>query len=240
MGLAEATWDECHRHLGSVSQLIAQTFATASTIEVLEAGCGSATHLEFPTGTRLTGIDISPLQLARNTRLNVRIQADLETHRFEDESFDVIVCWDVIEHLERPGQALDSLAAALRKPGLLILGFPNRASLKGLMTRALPYRAHVLMYRWLLGKRDAGRGDVGPFPTPMRREMDLDVLKERLLASGLELAKEVLYESPMMAEARERLHLVGKPWELLRATMGPVIGRTNVETTDCILVFRNR
>lgn len=238
MRLYEASLRDWHGHVDRVSQLIARSFATGAKLDVLEAGCGSATWLQFPPGSRLTGIDISSQQLERNTRLDVRIQGDLQTYQFEAGSFDVVVCWDVIEHLDEPAAALDRLVHALRPNGLLVLGFPNRASLKGLLTRALPHKAHVWIYRWFFGMHDAGRDDKGPFPTPMRRDMDRGVIKTRLGTAGADLVEEILYESPMMAGAREKVRLIGTPWKAFQTVLRPVFGDVNVSTTDCIMVFR--
>ena len=54
-------------------------------LRVLEAGCGSTSHLPLDERCQLTGIDISERQLARNARLHERIVGDLETHRWDAE-----------------------------------------------------------------------------------------------------------------------------------------------------------
>lgn len=43
--------------------------------------------------------------------------------------FDVIFFYHVIEHLEKPLQALDTISSMLKKNGLLILGTPNNSSI---------------------------------------------------------------------------------------------------------------
>ena len=47
----------------------------------------------------MVGLDISPSALDRNRLLDDRIVGDLETYPLPRKAFDVVVCWDVLEHL---------------------------------------------------------------------------------------------------------------------------------------------
>jgi SAM-dependent methyltransferase len=47
------------------------------------------------------------------------LPADLDT-------FDLVVCFEVLEHIDEPEAALDRLAAALAPDGLLVVSSPNR------------------------------------------------------------------------------------------------------------------
>lgn len=47
---------------------------------------------------------------------------------FKDESFDVIICSDVIEHLERPEKLVKEISRILQKGGMLYLTCPNKMS----------------------------------------------------------------------------------------------------------------
>jgi trans-aconitate methyltransferase len=94
---------------------------------VLEAGCGvGAQTITLATrspGARFTSIDVSAESLAAARRLGLAnvefLQADLFAPPFEPASFDhVFVCF-VLEHLERPLDALATLAALLRPGGTM-------------------------------------------------------------------------------------------------------------------------
>jgi len=50
---------------------------------------------------------------------------------FEEHSFDVITCFDVLEHLERPDEFFAHARRYLRDGGIVIISTPNRG---------LPYR----------------------------------------------------------------------------------------------------
>ena len=71
-------------------------------VDVLEAGYGSASHPDFGSTARITGIDISASQLERTNSLDVRITCDLQVIRCRVRTFDVVVCWNVLEHLVCP------------------------------------------------------------------------------------------------------------------------------------------
>jgi SAM-dependent methyltransferase len=150
-----------------VQSAVDRILAGRDTIRVLEAGCGSMTHLRFPESSHFTGIDISRLQLDRNHRLHERIEGDLHNCQLPAGSFDSVVCWNVLEHLRHPDQAVSRLAAAVRPGGVLVLACPNPRSLRGLAARLTPHWFHIWFYKTVLGVEGAGEDDVGPFPTIM-------------------------------------------------------------------------
>jgi ubiquinone/menaquinone biosynthesis C-methylase UbiE len=137
-------------------------------IRLLEAGCGSSSNLKFGGQVQLVGIDISEKQLERNTVLHERIAGDVQSYEFPAESFDGIVCWDVLEHLPHPDLALQQFSRAVKQGGFVILALPNVLSLKGLVTKFFPHSLHVLAYRYFWGIKDAGKNDTLPFRTYLR------------------------------------------------------------------------
>src|SRR5690606_28993553 len=77
---------------------------------VLEVGCGGGHVLERFHGTRRTGIDLSETMLARSRR---RLGPDVELMRgsaeslpFEADSYDVVLCTEVLEHTREPRQVI--------------------------------------------------------------------------------------------------------------------------------------
>jgi len=116
-------------------------------IKVLEAGCGSASQIQFKAAVHAVGIDISADELEKNASVQERILGDIQNYPLPKEHFDVIVCWMVLEHLSRPKDALANMFRAARPGGIVILGFPNLASIKGLVTRFTPFWFHTLFYR---------------------------------------------------------------------------------------------
>ena len=113
-----------------LQDVVDRLFPDGGPIAVLEAGCGSATHIGLGDNARIVGIDISEDQLARNSYISRKIVGDVQTYDFDDGSFDLIMCWDVLEHLPHPEKALKSFARAVMADGVILLALPNDYSLK--------------------------------------------------------------------------------------------------------------
>ena len=98
---------------------------------VLDAGCGTGygAALLAATGRAVTGIDASSeaIRLARSEHDAAArfLVADAISLPFADFSFDAVVCFEVIEHVEDPRRLLSELARVLVGGGLLCLSTPN-------------------------------------------------------------------------------------------------------------------
>jgi SAM-dependent methyltransferase len=205
--------------------------------QVLEAGCGSSSLVQLPADATIVGLDISSRQLERNTTIHERVQGDVQTHRFPASSFDLIVCWDVLEHLPEPKNALNRLVEALAPGGLLVLGFPNALSLKGLLTKLAPFRLHVGAYRRLIGSHRPAEDGRGPFPTYMRLAIAPSRLANALTSDGLQIVQFDTYESPLQATVKARFRIVRLLWPTVRAIVKALtVGRVTADETDVILV----
>ncbi len=85
-------------------------------IHILDAGCGEgiidrllAEHLPK---ARITGLEYTPeaIQIARDMNPGVAyIQGDIKEMPFENNSFDIVMCTEVLEHIDNPGKALAEL-----------------------------------------------------------------------------------------------------------------------------------
>jgi len=98
---------------------------------VLDAGAGRGRLVTAlrSAGYDATGIDTSErsVALAQSAGTPVEARAIAE-HR--DERLDAVVLWHVLEHLERPHEALTRVAGWLRPGGRLLIGVPNIGSLQ--------------------------------------------------------------------------------------------------------------
>lgn len=96
---------------------------------VLEVGCGAGHILERIPHGKLTGVDISAIQVQRaSTRLGSKatiIKAPGEKLPFPDNSFDRILCTEVFEHVLEPEALLSEMKRTLAQNGLISLSIPN-------------------------------------------------------------------------------------------------------------------
>jgi SAM-dependent methyltransferase len=157
-----ATWDYDDMARAIVAEFDPRQ-SPALPFQVLEAGGGSDCHLPLPAGAEITTLDISLEQLERNTYAKEKLHGDLQTFDFGPRRFDLIICWDVLEHLETPEAALMRLAGALKPGGRLLIKGPLPNTVKGLVTRFTPHALHVQFYKRILGSADAGKPGHAPF-----------------------------------------------------------------------------
>jgi SAM-dependent methyltransferase len=148
------------------------------------------------------GIDLDPDALARNARIDERIVGDILTYPFQPDSFDVILCQDVLEHLPEPAVALRNFARWVKPGGRIILGFPNVMSLKGLITKFTPHAFHLWFYRRILGSKLAGTPGYGPYRTYLR--FAISPRNIRKLANEMDLEVETLACTSGFFVARSR------------------------------------
>ena len=208
-------------------------------LRVLEAGCGSTSHLRLPAGATLVGIDISEKQLARNTRLDERILGDVQAHDLGVETFDVIICWDVLEHLPQPVRALDRFVRAIRPGGVIVLALPHARSLKGLVTKATPHAFHVWFYRRILGQPLAGTEDRAPFPTFMRSAIVPDRIVQFAAAHQLDARLVLLYEGGVQLRVRRKSRLADLAFAAVgRLSRAASRGAYDANASDAIIVLR--
>lgn len=151
--------------LAIVQALLRSRFA-GKPVRIYEAGGGSISYLpmEMLRSAEITVVDIDDAQLRNNRYARSKICGDIQTQRFPPGSFDLVVCYNVIEHVERPDEAIDRFLDALAPGGLVFIAAPNPLSFSGLVTRFTPHWFHVWFYRAVLGHREAGRPGHAPFP----------------------------------------------------------------------------
>jgi SAM-dependent methyltransferase len=99
---------------------------------LLDVGCGPAEMLLFlarrlPSHVQLTGVDFAPDVIERNRREfpDLRFAVlDIERGALPDQ-FDVVVCSEVIEHLEHQREAIRHLSSMVKPGGALLITCPT-------------------------------------------------------------------------------------------------------------------
>jgi 2-polyprenyl-3-methyl-5-hydroxy-6-metoxy-1,4-benzoquinol methylase len=100
---------------------------------VLDAGCGigyGANMLAAAGAAEVTGVDIAEpvIEAAREGAASgvVLKTGDVANLDFPADSFELVVCFEVIEHVDDTDAVLDELARVLAPGGVLLISSPNR------------------------------------------------------------------------------------------------------------------
>lgn len=177
------------------------------SLRVLDAGCGGALRIRLPKSAHITGIDISPDSAARNTTIADIIIGDVQTYPLPRQAFDVVICWELLEHVREPRAALTHFVKTLRQGGLIVLAIPNPHSLKGLITRLSPHGLHVWILRHILKQKNAGRPGFAPFHTYLSPDIAPPALERFFLAHNMSVRFLRLYEGKRLSTLRQHM-----PW----------------------------
>ena len=222
-----------------VESLVDQALGDRAPLRVLDAGCGGATRFTFSAPARIVGIDSSARQLERHPGLDEKIVGDVQLHRFAPSSFDIVIAWQLLEHLAEPEEALLRFAEALDDGGLLVLGVPNPLSVKALVTKFTPHSFHVWVYRRLTGNEAVGTGDTAPFRTFLRFSLRRSAIERFASEQGFVVDYVRSVEWEVQRRLREQAHLVGRLWSVFKFAVRVVsAGRVDAERTDLVIVLR--
>lgn len=205
-----------------------------SHIKLLEAGCGSASHVRLKARAHVVGIDISKDQLDRNAVVQEKILGDLQVYPLPKKEFDVAVCWMVLEHLSRPKDALLNMFSALKPQGILILGFPNLLSFKGVVTKLTPYWFHELFYKVM-------KYSSHPFPTYLRAAIAPENVMRLAVENGFSVQFCRLEEGGQSKRVRNRFRFMNIAFSVADAIVRVLtFGKIRSILLDaCFLILRS-
>ena len=104
----------------------AEALLPARIDSYLDYGCGKGEMLNrvYRRAAHASGLDVDPEVLPSIPGVETRVVREGESLPFPNESFDVITCLEVIEHVADAKQTLRELARVLRPGGILILTTP--------------------------------------------------------------------------------------------------------------------
>lgn len=105
--------------------------------KVLDIGCGRGVMLRalLDLGHEAHGVEIAPEAASgADPRAQIRIAPELAKAGYEENSFDAVIMWHVLEHLPHPEKTLAEIRRILRPGGRLILAVPNFGSLQSRRT----------------------------------------------------------------------------------------------------------
>lgn len=147
---------------------------------ILDVGCGTGLMLEhYAAKNNVMGLDSNTKSLAAAKRRGISVkQHDLEKKLpFPDNSFDLVICKDVLEFIFNAEQLLNEMVRVTKKGGLLLLHVPNEFTLIDLLNLALGNG--ILKRRWYANSTELNN--------PHIRFFTVAGLRETAAKSGLEI-----------------------------------------------------
>ncbi|MGD8206972.1 MAG: bifunctional 2-polyprenyl-6-hydroxyphenol methylase/3-demethylubiquinol 3-O-methyltransferase UbiG [Thiohalocapsa sp.] len=136
--------------------------------EVLDVGCGGGILSEAmaASGARVMGIDMGeePLRVAELHTLETGVEVEyrqITVERLADErpeSFDVVTCMELLEHVPDPGSIIDACARLVRPGGHVFLSTLNR--------NPKAYLFAIIGAEYVLGLLPRGTHDYARFIKP--------------------------------------------------------------------------
>lgn len=132
---------------------------------ILDAGCGLGLYVRAfrRFSDEVYGVDIDPERIAQASRELPNLQvAPAESLPFEDDSFDVVLSHEVLEHVTDDRAAAREAVRVLRPGGRLIVFVPNRwwfFETHGIYWRGVYHFGNFAFVNWL---PDALRNKLAP------------------------------------------------------------------------------
>jgi SAM-dependent methyltransferase len=154
-------------------------------LTVLDVGAGRYPTLapaDRPSGCRYVGLDIESEELAAAApgAYDEDVVADITQPLNRDEEFDLIVSWQVLEHVSPLGAAFENLRSALRPGGTMLAQLTGSNAGFALLGRLMPHALRVRIATRLLGHQPEEK-----FPTRYDRSSHRSL--ERMLSAWSEV-----------------------------------------------------
>ena len=141
-------------------------------MEILDLGAGSGIveQMNFRgLVSRVSGVDRDP-RVKINPYLDEGVVSDLAAIPYPNNSFDLVFCDNVFEHLQNPILVLKEVNRILKPGGIFIFKTPNKFHYMPIISKLTPHIFHQLFN--LL----RGRESIDTFPTMYRANSKRDIV----------------------------------------------------------------
>ena len=175
---------------------IREVAGNTGELKILEAGCGQKWPLKLEGIPRhITGVDIDEAALALRQQIHGDLQniitGDLRALSLPAAHFDVIYTSYVLEHIENIDKVLENFALWLKPGGVVVIKVPDRDTVYGFLARHTPHWLHVAYYRYIKGKKHAGKPGHIPYPIVYDPQWSRSGIKAFCAKHQLMLCKEM-------------------------------------------------
>lgn len=146
--------------LDNFLKTVIETLKTLGVGSILDVGCGEGFTLmrlkKEKIGTKLEGVDAVKASVEMGLKLHPELtlkMGDTYHLKYADDSFDIVLCTEVLEHLAKPSDALKELIRVSKKYVLVTVpnepGFTISRILRG--KNLLQLGAHPEHIQWWTG-----------------------------------------------------------------------------------------
>jgi 2-polyprenyl-3-methyl-5-hydroxy-6-metoxy-1,4-benzoquinol methylase len=115
----------------SSKQYAIECIPASGCLRILDVGCGSGLNSKAiaARGHRVCGVDFSEAAIEQYRSYGFEGQAEnIENGlNYPDDSFDVVFCSEVIEHMTSPAELVGEMKRVLKRGGQLVMSTPNSA-----------------------------------------------------------------------------------------------------------------
>lgn len=168
---------------------------------ILNFGCGSRFNFERELlkekKAEITGVDLIDIQDKPGYIKEFHCRS-VEEQVYFNKKFDVVTFFELIEHIDKTDELIKNCYKNLKDDGILILSFPNLASIYARIELFLGFQPHVLevsnevanLGTGLFGELNGGRGKT----LHHIRGITHRAMKDLLDHHGFEIKKMIGYE----------------------------------------------
>ncbi|WP_048150686.1 class I SAM-dependent methyltransferase [Palaeococcus ferrophilus] len=113
-------------------RLFKEIIGEPKNLRILDVGVGTGSKIEWLVEkNEVYGLEINEVAISRAKKRGINvIKANIEERfPFEDKSFDLVICSQVLEHLVRPYKTLQEINRVLKPKGIFIVDVPNHFGL---------------------------------------------------------------------------------------------------------------
>jgi ubiquinone/menaquinone biosynthesis C-methylase UbiE len=128
---------EYESHIKNVFRLSSKHLQSFQPVNLLDVGCGDgnrtlrlAQHFMIPAG-HTYGLDSDHQHVIHCRQLFNAVRTDIESGQlpYNDQTFDLVVCNQVFEHLKNYHGVFEDIIRVTKPGGYIIIGIPNLAHL---------------------------------------------------------------------------------------------------------------
>ena len=173
----------------------------------LGSGAGILTELNFKDSVSyVCGLDLDS-RILLNPYLNEAKVGSAEFIPYDNETFDAILCNNVIEHLANPTKVFRAVNRVLKKGGIFIAKTPNKYHYVTLLSKLTPHWFHTFFNRL------RGRLEEDTFPTYYRANTRSKILKLAKLTDFEILFIDLIEGRPEYLRISWITYLIGKLYD---------------------------